>query len=47
MPIKDVGFNPEVILRRFYKIGVNFSESTILKKLQQNRLQGKIELLFF
>ena len=25
MPIKDVGFNPEVILRRFYKIGVQIS----------------------
>ena len=34
MPIKDVGFNPEVILRRFYKIGVNVSENTILEKLQ-------------
>ena len=32
MPTKDVGFNPEVILRRFYKIGVNFSENAILKK---------------
>ena len=26
MTIKDVGFNPDVILRRFYKVGVNFSE---------------------
>ena len=24
MPITDVGFNPEVILRRIYKIGVIF-----------------------
>ena len=24
MSIKDVGFNPEVILRRIYQIGVNF-----------------------
>ena len=32
MPIKDVGFNPEVLLRRFYKIGANFPESAILKK---------------
>ena len=29
MPIKDVGFNPEVLLRRFYKIAINFSENTI------------------
>ena len=29
MPITDVGFNPEVILRRFYKISVNFSENAI------------------
>ena len=34
MPLKDVGFNPEVILRRFYKTGVNFSENAIFKKLQ-------------
>ena len=34
MSIKDVGFNPEVILRRFYKIGVNFSENAIFKNLQ-------------
>ena len=34
MPIKDVGFNPEVILRRFYKIGVKFLENAIFKKLQ-------------
>ena len=34
MPIKDVGFNPKVILRQFYKIGVNFSEKAIFKKLQ-------------
>ena len=34
MPIKDVGFYPEVILRRFYKIGVNVSENEIFKKLQ-------------
>ena len=32
MLINDVGFKPEVILRRFYKIGVNFSENAILKK---------------
>ena len=32
--IKDVGFNPELILRRFYKIGVNFSENAIFKKVQ-------------
>ena len=31
MPVKDVEFNPEVILRRFlfYKIGGNFSENAI------------------
>ena len=34
MPIKDVGLNPGVILRRFYKAGFNFSESAIFKKLQ-------------
>ena len=34
MPMKDVGFNPEVILRRFYKTGVNFSENVIFKQLQ-------------
>ena len=34
MPIKDVGFNPEVILRRLYQIGLNFSENAIFKKLQ-------------
>ena len=36
MPIKYVGFNPEVILRRFYKMGVNISENAIFKKLQSN-----------
>ena len=34
MTIKDIGFNPEVILRRLYKIGVNFSENAIFKNLQ-------------
>ena len=34
MPIKNVGFNPGVILRRFYKIGGNFSENVFFKKLQ-------------
>ena len=34
MPIKNVGFNPEVISRRFYKIGVNVSENAIFNKLQ-------------
>ena len=29
MPIKDVGLNLEVILRRIYKNGVNFSENAI------------------
>ena len=29
MPIKDVGFNLGVILRQFYKIGINFSENVI------------------
>ena len=33
MPIKDVGFNPEVMLRRIYKIGVNFSENANFKKV--------------
>ena len=31
---KNVGFNPKVVLRRFYKIGTNFSENEIFKKLQ-------------
>ena len=34
LPIKDVGSNPEIILRRLYKTGVNFSENVIFKKLQ-------------
>ena len=36
MPIKDVGFNPEVILRLFYKIKLLliFSENAIFIKLQ-------------
>ena len=34
MPIKGFGFNPWVILRRLYKIGVNFSENAIFQKLQ-------------
>ena len=36
MPIRYVGFNPEVILRRFYKMGVNISENAIFEKLQSN-----------
>ena len=34
MPIKDDCFNPEVILRRFDKTGVNVSENAIFPKLQ-------------
>ena len=34
MPIKDVRFNPDVILRRFYKMGVNISENAIFEKMQ-------------
>ena len=34
MPTKDVGFKPDVILRQFYKMGVNFSENAIFEKLQ-------------
>ena len=34
MPIKDVGFNPDVSLRRFTKMGVNISENAIFEKLQ-------------
>ena len=34
MPIKDVGFNPEVNLRRAYKIGVDFPEKAIFRKMQ-------------
>ena len=34
MSIKYVGFNPEVILRRFYNIGFNASENAIFTKLQ-------------
>ena len=37
MPIKDVGFNPEVNLRLFYKIDVNFSANVIFPKLQSLR----------
>ena len=33
MPIKGFGFNPGVILRRFYQIGVNFSENANFQKL--------------
>ena len=33
MPIKDVEFNPGVILRRFNQIGVNFSENAIFLKI--------------
>ena len=49
MPIKDVGFNPEVILRRFYKIGVNFSENAIFKKIaiKSPPSKNKKELLCF
>ena len=34
MPIKFVRFNPDVILRRFSKIGINFSDDAIFLKLQ-------------
>ena len=34
MPIKDVGFNPDVIVRRVYKGGDNFSENAIFENLQ-------------
>ena len=48
MPIKDVGFNPEVILRRFYKIGVKFSENGFLKSCNKIAFKEKSkELLFF
>ena len=43
MPIKDVGFNPDVILRRFYKIGVKFSENAIFLKNAVKSPQGKIK----
>ena len=42
MPLKDVGVNSEVILRRFYKI-VHFSENVIFPKLKENRFKGKIK----
>ena len=32
MPIKEVRFNPEATVRRFYKIDVNVSENAIFKK---------------
>ena len=32
--LKDVGFNPEITVRRFYKIGIHFSENAIFKKMQ-------------
>ena len=48
MPIKDVGFNPGVIVRRVYKVGVNFQKLRFLKNcskiagngdfLEQNQL---------
>ena len=34
MPTYDVGFNPDVIVKRVYKVGVNFSENAIFEKLQ-------------
>ena len=52
MPIKDVGFNPEVILRRFYNIGINFSENAIFfhncsKSPSTCSRKKSKELLFF
>ena len=47
MPIKDVGFNPEVILRRFYKISVNCSENAILKKKSVKSPSRKNQRSFF
>ena len=32
MPINDVGFNPDVTVRRVYKVGINFSENAIFEK---------------
>ena len=45
--LKDVRFNHGVILRRFYKIGVNFSENVIFKKMQLNGFQGKTKRAVF
>ena len=49
MPIKNVGFNPEVILRRLYKIGVIFSEKCDFQKNCSKIvfMEKSKELLFF
>ena len=41
MPIKYVGFNPELILRRFYNSLVNFSENAIFKKCSKIAFKEK------
>ena len=41
--IQDVGFNPEVISRRFYKISVNIQKMRFLKNcIKIDRIQVKI-----
>ena len=41
MPIKGGGFNPEVILRRFYKIGVIFFRKCDFSKIAVKSLSRK------
>ena len=42
MPIKDVGLNPEVILRRVYKIGVTlFQKMRFVKKKKKKKKKKK------
>ena len=49
MPIKDVGFNPEVILRRFeIKLVLIFQKMRFLKNCSKIAFKEKSkELLFF
>ena len=47
MPIKDVGFNPEVILRIFHKIGVTFTENLILRNCSKIAFNEKSKSFCF
>ena len=50
MPVKDVEFNPEVILRRFlfHKIGGNFQKMRFFKNCSKATFkENSKELLFF
>ena len=42
MPIKYIGLNLEIILRRFYKVGVNFSENAIFPKSHQLKIKRAV-----